>query len=200
VAWDSLHGVPLRDALVAIAGTSRTAFSDGTGNFTIDSVAPGSYRFVMQHDVLDSIGMSGAMARATVTDGASLVMIFVPSFETIWKAACSTPVPADSGLLFGTVRLRTGARIPSPAALSASWVDVSYDKGAGFSQHRWRMDALTDTLGNYTLCGVPRATGMRVRIGLDTLNIESFDLLPMDRARVIRKDFGVNSSVKPPGR
>src|SRR4051812_36406591 len=87
VAWDSLHGVPLRDALVAIAGTSRTAFSDATGNFTIDSVAPGSYRFVMQHDVLDSIGMSGVTARATVSDGALPVMIFVPSFETLWKAA-----------------------------------------------------------------------------------------------------------------
>jgi hypothetical protein len=198
IAWDSLHGLPLKDALVNIAGTSRSAFSDATGRFTIDSVAPGTYRFVMQHDVLDSIGMSGAVTRATVTDGASMVMIFVPSFETLWKAACFTPAPADSGLLFGTVRLRSGARVPTPAGVSASWVDVNYARGSGFSQHRWRMDAVTDSLGNYTLCGLPRATGIRIKVGLDTLTAESFDLLPMDRARVLRKDFLVNPAAKPP--
>src|ERR1043166_6351526 len=31
IAWDSLHGLPLKDALVNIAGTSRSAFSDATG-------------------------------------------------------------------------------------------------------------------------------------------------------------------------
>src|SRR5438309_157250 len=73
IAFDSLHAKPLPGAFVILAGTNRSTVSDDRGRFVFDSVTPGVYRLVMQHDVLDSIGMSGAASRAVITDGRDTV-------------------------------------------------------------------------------------------------------------------------------
>ena len=190
LAYDSLHGVPLAGAFIVVAGTSRTATSDVNGRFVIDSVAPGTYRFIMQHDALDSIGISGAVSRAVITDGRDVVRISVPSFATLWRAACRTSVPpADSGFVFGTVRPPAGMRSSAGAAVVATWIDLGFDKTTGVQQNRWDLTVAADSVGNYALCGVPTTTGISIRATADSAETGRIDVLPLDKNRVARRDL-----------
>jgi len=187
VAYDSLHHAPLSGAFIAIVGSGRTAVSDERGLFVFDSVAPGTYTFAMQHDVLDSIGLSGASARAIITTGRDTVTIAVPSFGALWHAACHTPTPPrDSALVFGTVRGIGGQRAAAGAAVSASWFDVGYDRAKGITQQLWRLEVSSDSTGGYSLCGVPTTTGVRLRAATDSAATGLIDLPPLGGARIQR--------------
>jgi hypothetical protein len=190
IAYDSLHGIPLAGALVGIAGSSRTAISDDRGQFVFDSVVPGTYRFVMQHDVLDSIGISGAATRVVVSTGRDTVTISVPSFAALWQVTCRTAPPSsDSGLVFGTVRGIDGRRPASDAKVSATWVDVSLDSAGGVKQHGWKADVSSDSTGYYSLCGVPATTGIRIRAATGSAASGFIDLVPLDKSRIQRRDL-----------
>jgi hypothetical protein len=194
IAYDSLHAVPLAGASISIAGTGRTATADPQGRFHFDSLAPGSYRFVMQHDALDSLGMSGVSSLATVSDSRDTVRVALPSFSTLWRAACQTSTPpVDSGMLFGTVTVPKGEKPAANANVAAVWIDVNYDQRTGLNQKRWRLDVLTDSLGNYTLCGVPTSTGVRIWAATDSAMSGLISLLPLANQRVMRKDLLVAS-------
>ena len=75
VAYDSLHMRPLAGAFVGIVGMSVTAISDSTGRFVLPGVPKGTHRVVMQHDVLDAIGLSAAGARAVVNNEGDSVVV-----------------------------------------------------------------------------------------------------------------------------
>src|SRR5205085_3891167 len=105
LAYDSLHGRPLQGAFVGIAGMNVSAISDSMGRFVLPNVPKGTHRVVMQHDVLDAIGISAAGARAVVNGDKDSVVVAVPSFTTLSRAACGRDLSAakDSGFVFGTV-------------------------------------------------------------------------------------------------
>jgi hypothetical protein len=190
IAFDSLHSTPLSGAFVAIAGTGRSTISDSLGQFVFDSVAPGDYRFVMQHDVLESIGMSGAITRAIVSDGRDTIRVAVPSFTTLWRAACPSAVPpVDSGLIFGRVRAAAGMTLPTNTRVTAQWTDVGFDRTTGVTQHGWRAEAPIDSVGNYALCGVVIATGVWLSAAADSSITGSIYLIPLDESRLARQDL-----------
>src|SRR5437868_15327591 len=83
IAYDSLHGRPLAGAFVGIAGMSVSAMSDSAGRFVLMNVPKGSQRVVMQHDVLDAIGLSAAGTRVNVNSDRDTVVVAVPSFGTL---------------------------------------------------------------------------------------------------------------------
>ena len=58
VTVDSLHGGPLAGALVSVEGTARMGISDSLGRFLIDSIKPGAYRVLVDHPMLDTLGIS----------------------------------------------------------------------------------------------------------------------------------------------
>jgi hypothetical protein len=58
VAFDSVHSMPLVGAIVQVEGSGRFAISDSLGRFLADSIAPGSYRLVVEHPMLDTIGIT----------------------------------------------------------------------------------------------------------------------------------------------
>lgn len=128
IAYDSLHGAPLSGAFIGIAGSSRTTVSDDRGRFRFDSVVPGTYKFVMQDDVFDSIGLSGATTLASIRTGDDTVTISVPSFAALWKATCRTAKPPTGGaLIFGTVRQTSGQRPAAGVKVSATWLNPADD-------------------------------------------------------------------------
>jgi hypothetical protein len=195
IAYDSLHATPLNGAFVVVSGSSRSSISDSNGRFAFDSVVPGTYRLVMQHDVLDSIGMSGATARVTVTDGRDTVRIAVPSFTTMWRAVCpSTNPPADSGMVFGTIRAPAREKLARGSKVTASWIDMAATGKTTVKQQRWRFETPIDSLGNYTLCGVPLSTGIRLWAASDSGGSAFVDVLPLNRTRIARRDLLLASS------
>jgi hypothetical protein len=194
IAYDSLRGVPLGGAFIAIAGAARSATSDAHGRFRFDSIAPGTYVFTMQHDALDSIGMSGISTKVAVTDGRDTVNVSIHSFAEIWRTSCGGNAPRDSGMVFGTVRVGESQSPAAAAVVTASWVDVNVDKSNGMKQQRWTLEVRADASGAYRLCGVPTTVGLRVQARSDSAVTGLVDLLPRD-LRVQRRDLQLGAAV-----
>jgi hypothetical protein len=189
LAYDSLHGKPLSGAFIGIAGTSLSAISDSAGRFTFPAVPPGTRRFVMQHDVLDAIGLSAAGAQATITDGKALVTVAVPAFASLWKTVCGpTPPGRDTGFVFGSVR--HGKSPLAKAVVRASWIDVLGDSAASMRTRQRALETDADSSGNYALCGIPTRSSVSVRVSA-VAGGTSADLPPLAAERVLRRDLAV---------
>jgi protocatechuate 3,4-dioxygenase beta subunit len=193
VAYDSLRSRPLADAVVSVAGDTRTVRTDSRGRFRFDSIAPGSHVFSAQHSALDSVGFSGISARQTVTDGRAEVLIASPSFKTLWQAVCGKPrAPKDSGFVYGTVRdAVTQAPVPN-ATVDLWWVELGVSKFHRIAQQRWRVTSRADSIGGYWICGVPLDLGLRLRATTDSAASGLVDL-PLEGLRVQRRDLMIGA-------
>lgn len=190
VAFDSVGMRPLPGALVTLGG-ARSAFTDSLGAFTFDGVAHGTQSVEMTHARLDSMGLSGIAVRLLVGDGEASVTIAVPSFPTLWRAACGErTAPGDSGFVHGTVRRASdGAAVPG-ATVELAWTDLSLDGAIRVSQRRYRVEIESDELGEYAICGVPQDAGLRVRAGTDSVASGAIDI-GAATLRVLRRDLVV---------
>jgi hypothetical protein len=189
IAFDSLRGVPLPDAFIVLRERSRSTTSDERGRFRFDSVPAGSYTFVMQHAVFDSLGLSGATTKAVITDGKALVTLSVPSFSALWSTACGNSAPArDTGFVYGTVR-DAKSRAPVPQAwVEVSWLDVvklgAAKASTNVTQRRYKSEVQADANGGYAVCGVPTGLGYQVKAFYGSNSTPSFALAPSpDRVR-----------------
>jgi hypothetical protein len=191
LAFDSLHNRPLAAAFVTIEGSDKSAFSDSTGAFVIAGVKPGAMRLLMQHEELDHLGIPAAGARVVVTDGRQPVTVAVPSFGTLWRAACGSPPPTspDSGVVFGTLILPEGSK-HAAATVTASWVDLAIDSARTVRQTQMNMEVDADSAGRFTLCGVPTNLGLTFAASMgDSLKAPPSDIDPLDKERIARIDL-----------
>lgn len=189
-AYDSLHRAPLAGALISVVGTARSTLSDSTGRFRFDSLAPGSYTFAAQHDVLDSLGLSAVSAKATVDAAGQAVLLAVPSFATLWRTACPGAPPRDSGFIYGTVRSARSGRPVAGATVDVSWMDYGLSSQRTIAQKRWHNSVPTDATGGFAACGVPDGAVMRIRAATDSMATGLIDL-PARTDRVRRRDLVV---------
>jgi len=188
VAWDSLRGAPLGAAFIGIAGSARATTSDSRGRFRFDSVAPGTYVFTLQHDVLDSIGLTGRSIRTTIGAGSGTVTVAVPSFATLWRSACgSEPPPKDTGFVYGSVRDANDGPA-SNAIVGVRWMDFSYTKKTGFDERNRVGEVRADSSGRYALCGVPTNVALQLRVASDSASSGRVELMPLT-LRIARRDF-----------
>ncbi|HTE45667.1 MAG TPA: carboxypeptidase regulatory-like domain-containing protein [Gemmatimonadaceae bacterium] len=180
IAFDSLRHTPLAHAFVALIGTPRNAMTDARGRFTFDSVAPGTYRIALQDAHLDSIGLSGTSVAARVSDGRDTVRISIPSFARLWRVACGTDAPkADTGFVYGTVREAVTQRPLRDAVVTANWVAIGVDR-ARLGARAWHLEARTDSLGGYALCGVPPLDGVTLSAAVDSIAPIAVDMPSME--------------------
>lgn len=139
VAFDSLRKAPIDGALISIAGTPLSTFSDSLGRFRFD-LAPGRYVLSLLHASLDSIGLSGVSATVVLRSSADSIVLAIPSFGTLWRAACGkSTVPSDSGFILGTVQHADRREPVRNATVSVTWVDfgvVMKKKANGITQER----------------------------------------------------------------
>jgi hypothetical protein len=163
VAWDSLRSVPLAGAIITLEGTRRIAISDAMGGFSFDSVAGGTHTLLMEHDLLDSLDLVSVRREAMVPTEGRAVLLAVPAFSTIWRAACGeAPVPASNGLLFGRVRNEQTHQGVSDAVVRVRWTMIRIANGQA-TPTLLGGDAVADGAGNYTVCGVPTDSDLRVQ-------------------------------------
>jgi hypothetical protein len=189
IAYDSLRGAPLGAAMISIAGTQRTAISDSRGRFAFDGIAPGQYTFVMQHDVLDSIGFTGRSTRTLIDASHETVTVFVPTFAVLWRATCATAAPPkDSAVVYGYVRRASDEAIVRDARVAVAWTDISYQKKEGFDQKQWGATVPADSTGRYVLCGVPSNIAIQLAATNDSMISGRVDIGPL-ALRVMRQDL-----------
>ena len=192
VAYDSLRNAPLDGATVTIIGTAFRTVTDSAGRFRFDSVPAGTQTFAAQHAALDSIGFTGITTRATLSTGSTEIRIAVPSFGTLWRAACgsgSRP-PRDSGFIYGMIRsAATGEPLPN-ATVTVTWLDLSVGRARTVRHTTWRGQSRSDASGNFGVCGVPTGIGLRIRASTDSAESGLIDL-PGAGRRVQRRDLSV---------
>jgi hypothetical protein len=194
LAFDSLHGRPLPGAFVGIVGMNVTAVSDSAGRFLLRGVPIGTHRLVMQHDVLDALGLSAAGARAVVTGEKDSVVIAIPSFPTLWRAACGRPAPAgDTGLVFGNVS--RGGR-PISASVATTWLNLYQDSTKAVRQTQTTVEVDADSAGSFAVCGVPTNTGLSVRASVGATSGSWVDLPPLNKERIARRDLSMTSPTR----
>lgn len=171
VAWDSVARRPLVGAFIGLNG-ARSTQADSLGYFSFDTVRLGIHELELQHAVLDSMGLSGIATRVVVIDSLSAAIVAIPSFPTLWAAACGgRPAPSDSGFVFGTVRRAVDDSETEGATVRLSWIDLTLLNVREYRQRRFSTEVETDDLGQYAICGVPLDTGLEIVASLgDTVS------------------------------
>jgi hypothetical protein len=166
IVIDSLHETPLANADVVIDGTDRSARTDASGDFRIDSVPPGAIRIGVFHPLLDSVGVSIASPPIIAHAGDSLLItLATPSSATIATRACQH-VPSETGVLANAQSTGPGvivgrildADTDEPVRnvqVSFIWAEFEASKKTGFHQFRHVRLATTGASGVFQLCHVP---------------------------------------------
>jgi hypothetical protein len=157
VAIDSVHGGPLIDAVVSIAGTDRQATTDSAGQFRIDSVPPGTYKLALFHPVLDSVGVSIASQGVVFPAGRyAVVRIATPSPATLANVFCPTEKRLTGpSVVIGRV-LDADTDVPdSGARVTLSWTELEVGRSVGIRHTPRVRQATVDASGTFQICGVP---------------------------------------------
>lgn len=153
--FDSLHGVPLGEAIVGIEGTSRMAATNRLGLFFLDSIPPGTHRMRVDHPVLDSLGIVMVTAPFELKDGdASTLQLSIPSAQTLVEVSCpAARRNLGPGAVIGRLLDADTDEPVGGARVSVAWLEVSLN--AGLRKLPRVREALSGSDGMFRICGLP---------------------------------------------
>ncbi|MEO8334956.1 MAG: carboxypeptidase regulatory-like domain-containing protein [bacterium] len=160
VAVDSVHEEPLVGALIQIEGTGRIGPTDSLGRFLIDSIPPGSYRVIVDHPLLDTIGISLVTPPITFAiNEITRTTIAVPSTQMLSELFCTPARRAlGPGALVGRVREPDTEEAAVGARVSFVWYDPDppgLPANLRIKKSPRVREAIVTADGTYRLCGLP---------------------------------------------
>lgn len=159
---DSVHGAPLVNAKVTIVGTIRSTVTDADGHYRVDSIPPGSHSVLVEHPVLDTIGllMHTPAYPFGAGDSRSLDMA-IPSAERIATAFCNSAMRMRGpAAMVGFVR---DPDTKEPAVGSKVQLVFYEPDPIGRKQLRTR-EVPVDSTGMYRICGLPGDMSGKVQV------------------------------------
>lgn len=159
--YDSLARGPLVGAMVQAVrvdnvASARSASTDSTGAFQLDSLAPGRYLLGFLHPTLDLLSVQVTPV-LVVVDGRALpaVTLAVPGPTTVRAAVCPPTTPADStGAVAGLVRNALTGNAAAGATVVLSWQELSVTH-QGLQREARRVPTTVRADGSFLVCGVP---------------------------------------------
>ncbi|MCY7378657.1 MAG: TonB-dependent receptor, partial [Gemmatimonadaceae bacterium] len=170
--FDSAHARPVAGATVMLSSRSSAtdlhiAHTDEKGRFRLDTLEAGSYLIQFTTPFLDSL--EHMLPPQSVILGAGerrRVQLAVPSGATLRAGACpGLAIARGTGAIVGRAE---DADTDSPligAQLVVSWRNLTVDRVTLQPSMEERTGAaVTDSLGQFRLCGVPTDTYMRVQL------------------------------------
>lgn len=151
-------GAPLAGARVSVEGTSISATTGSDGHFEIRGIPDGLYSVLVTTPELDSLGVTGPADTVRLTArGGPDVTLTVPSRASLAARMCPDS-PADRRLAALRVLVVDRASgVPLSDAPARVWwkrYTGSLEK-RNLSEHVDGMEAKLDSLGSFTICGVP---------------------------------------------
>jgi hypothetical protein len=157
VIVDSLYGGPLRGALVMVDGPARAAATDSMGRFTIDSIPVGSYRLVVMHPLLDTLGIGMVTPSIQFAPGdTAFLLLGTPSVPTLTTMKCGAGgLAAGTSVLLGLVTDTDTGEPVADATVLLAWSQVEATREAGVRRLSSQRVAKTGTNGTFRICGVP---------------------------------------------
>lgn len=189
--WDSTVSAPLEGATVYLSGTSYRAVTDVNGRFRIRAVPDGVFTAAFTHPRLDSLGILGLSAEVEIRRGEdSEVRLSIPSYGTIWLAACrAEDLEGGAAVLSGVVRdLSSGEPIPG-AVVRVAWQEVEAVMPVFQARDRW-LEARSDAEGRYVACGIPLGELIEVRASFQDLESRAFELRFLEEGHQVQ-DFDI---------
>jgi Carboxypeptidase regulatory-like domain len=160
VVIDSIHGEPLSGALVQVEGTGRMGATDSLGRFLVDSILPGSYRLLVEHPMIDTLGIQLVTPKmAFEVNSITRAVIGVPSANVLTGMFCpGAKRVLGPGALVGRVR-EPDTDVPAEGArVSFVWYDPD-PPGLPASIKVKKVPRVRSTEVNadgvYKLCGLP---------------------------------------------
>lgn len=153
---DSLHAGPLTDATVVLDGTALSATTDAQGKFRLDSIPPGTYRIVVFHPMLDTLGFSvGTIPLRMGADSVRQVLLGTPSAQTLVTNACPAPKRRlGPAAIMGRV-LDPDTHAPlAGVRVSVVWSELAVGKDVGVRRVPQVREGRTDANGAFVICGV----------------------------------------------
>lgn len=165
---DSVSGMPVEGARLALRDTPVSATTDASGTFSLSGIFPGNHTLELRTPSLDSVGAVNALA-FTVTDKTAPIRIRVPSATHIATALCGAQLktmPTNmQGIVFGFV----GTIGDTVGAVSANVV-AEWTEGVD-DDLRWK-EGKSDETGRFRFCGVPIGKNLVLRAMTDSGSAE----------------------------
>lgn len=159
---DSIHDVPLANAVVVVEGTGRSGVTTEAGTYEIDSIPAGRHRVLLMHPILDTLGGPLANGPYPFEAGkAHSLDLSIPSGERLAAVLC-TPAQRARGpaIMLGYVRdPDTGE-----PAIGAK-VQLVYEVADVIGRKIPRVpEVVVDSTGFYKLCGLPADMSGKVQV------------------------------------
>jgi hypothetical protein len=160
IAIDSVHEEPLVGALIQVEGTGRIGPTDSLGRFLIDSIPPGDYRLIVDHPLLDTLGITLVTPPMTFAlNEVTRTSIAVPSAEFLTALFCTPARRAlGPGALIGRVREPDTEEPAVGARVSFVWYDPDppgLPANLRVKKSPRVREAVVTADGTYRLCGLP---------------------------------------------
>jgi len=163
VAVDSVHMEPLVGALLSVEGTARIGITDSLGRFLIDSIPPGSYRVLVDHPIVDTLGITLVTPPMTIgVNEVTHTVIPVPNSAFLVNLFCPAARRAlGPGALVGRIREPDSDSAAVGARVSLVWYDpdppgLPANLRVTKKPPRVR-EATVGADGTYRLCGLPES-------------------------------------------
>jgi Carboxypeptidase regulatory-like domain len=149
VVVDSIHGGPLRGALVVVDGTNAQATADDKGQFRLDSIPPGQHALGVFHPLLDSLGVAVGTGQLTFGAGmATAIVLATPSVPSIIALYCTEDERVHgAGAIIGHVTIADSDEPAADAMVRYSWRSVIRDHPV--------LEAHVLPSGQFHICSVP---------------------------------------------
>jgi hypothetical protein len=157
--YDSVGRRFLGNALVQVVvrdqpGISRSAVTDASGRFTIDSVNAGTWVMGFYHPALDSIGLESPLLALVIRDSTAVrAALAVPSPETITRSVCAA-AGDSTGLWIGRTRRVSDGAPTSGVTLVAQWTILRLE-GQRVVRDAPGVSTTTRDDGFFAICGLP---------------------------------------------
>lgn len=171
VALDSIHGGRLIDAKVQLEGTDRVGVTDSLGVFMLEGITPGSYRVLVDHPLLDTLGIALATQPLTFSaNQVTLAVVAVPSGGNLASRLCAAGSrQLGPGAMVGRVREADGDLPARGALLTMTWFDaipkrLSASVAALMKQVPRVRETTAGEDGRYRLCGLPEEFDGTLRV------------------------------------
>ena len=200
---DSVHAMPLADATVSLArldaqrDSTLVAATAEDGRFRFEHVMAGQYALSFSSAFLDSLEFGGLPTALAVRGGEiARVDLAVPSGATLRAIACpGMALSRGTGALVGVVTDADSERPLGGAQVAAMWTELTFDaRMRRVSTVEHSGGVVTDSLGQYRLCGVPTESWLLVQVQHRDRLGAAFQLLVSESSGVTMQHLSFSES------